>query len=331
MEAVERHLRAARAVGRAARDRGRAGLDADRAAAAPTPPSARSRPPTASRSRGWAAAARSRSSPGCATPTRTRASSLWGAQDSDLARDPRRQRVGRPRRAGEDRAGRGAAARRARLIPPARRRSQSGGRETLSLAERHGNTGAALRTFRVPFAVVAANGECQLLLSVASACGRQAVEQRVRLRRGEQPRALRDRQEPLGDGVVEERGEPVVVAGDVEHAERLVVQPQLAPGVDLDQLLERPDPAGQRDERVRRARPSAPCARASSSRRAARSGRGGRSRGPRAPAGSRRRPRRRPRAWCRRARPSGRPTRRRRRRGGRARRACVASVCVAFR
>ena len=63
-----------RAVGRADRDRGRAGVDADRAAAARTPPSARSRPRTASRSRGWAAAARSRSWRGCATPTRRRRS-----------------------------------------------------------------------------------------------------------------------------------------------------------------------------------------------------------------------------------------------------------------
>ena len=62
------------AVGRAVADRGRAGLDADRAARARTPPSARWRPRTASRSRGWAAAARSRSWRGCATPTRRRRS-----------------------------------------------------------------------------------------------------------------------------------------------------------------------------------------------------------------------------------------------------------------
>ena len=65
------HLREHTPVGRAARDRGRARVDADRAAGARRPPSARWSRPTASPWRGWAAAARSRSSPSCATPTRT--------------------------------------------------------------------------------------------------------------------------------------------------------------------------------------------------------------------------------------------------------------------
>ena len=64
----------ARAVGRADRDRGRAGVDADRAAGARSRRDARSSRPSASRWPGWAAAARSRSWPSCATPTRTRRS-----------------------------------------------------------------------------------------------------------------------------------------------------------------------------------------------------------------------------------------------------------------
>jgi hypothetical protein len=57
-------------------------------------------------------------------------------------------------------------------------------------------------------------------------------------------------QEALLHRLVEERGQRVVIAVDIEHAERLAVHAELAPGVDLDQLLERPDPARQRDERV---------------------------------------------------------------------------------
>src|SRR4051794_5692469 len=51
--------------------------------------------------------------------------------------------------------------------------------------------------------------------------------------------------------MVEEAREPVVVAAHVEQPERLGVQAELIPGVDLEQLLERPHAAGQRHERVR--------------------------------------------------------------------------------
>ena len=57
--------------------------------------------------------------------------------------------------------------------------------------------------------------------------------------------------EALGHGVVEERGELGVVAAHVEQPERLGVQPELRPGVDLEQLLERAHPARERDEPVR--------------------------------------------------------------------------------
>jgi aryl-alcohol dehydrogenase-like predicted oxidoreductase len=61
-------------------------------------------------------------------------------------------------------------------------------------------------------------------------------------------------QEPLAHRVVEEAGERVVVAADVEQPARLVVDAELAPRVDLDQLLERADAARQRHERVRQLR-----------------------------------------------------------------------------
>ena len=64
-------------------------------------------------------------------------------------------------------------------------------------------------------------------------------------------RAVLRAQEALGDRVVEHRGEPVVVAAHVEQAARLGVQAELGPGRDLEELLERPEAAGQRHERVR--------------------------------------------------------------------------------
>ena len=50
--------------------------------------------------------------------------------------------------------------------------------------------------------------------------------------------------------MVEHRLERAVVAGDVEQPERLAVQAEVGPREDLEQLLERPDPARERDERV---------------------------------------------------------------------------------
>ena len=103
-----------------------------------------------------------------------------------------------------------------------------------------------------------------------------------------------------------------VVALHVEQRAGLRVQAELRPGVDLEQLLERAQPAGQRDEARRTGPPSAPCARASTPPRAGRRGRCARSPCRRAPAASRRSPRRPRPARCRRARPSARPARRRR-------------------
>src|SRR5829696_3528940 len=77
---------------------------------------------------------------------------------------------------------------------------------------------------------------------------REGVEQLGRRRRGVQRLAVLRTQEALRDRVIEQRGQPVVVAVDVDDAHRLGVQAELAPGVDLDQLLEGARAAGQRDE-----------------------------------------------------------------------------------
>src|SRR5215208_8330159 len=66
----------------------------------------------------------------------------------------------------------------------------------------------------------------------------EALQELVRRARGVQGGAVLRSEEALVDGVVQQRGEAVVVALDVEHAHRLGVQSELAPRVDLDQLLE---------------------------------------------------------------------------------------------
>ena len=88
--------------------------------------------------------------------------------------------------------------------------------------------------------------------------------------------------------MVEEAHEAVEVAAHVEEPERLGVQAELVPGVDLEQLLERPHPARQRDERVGQLRHHrlALVHRVDDAQVAQR--RDGRSRGRRATAGSRR-------------------------------------------
>ena len=70
-----------------------------------------------------------------------------------------------------------------------------------------------------------------------------------------QQRAHLPAQEALLHGVVEEGDERLVVARHVQQPQRLGVDAQLRPGVDLEELLERADAAGQRDEGVRRAPP----------------------------------------------------------------------------
>src|SRR4051812_36524686 len=98
------------------------------------------------------------------------------------------------------------------------------------------------------------SGIAARLQPLADLGGRPALERLEQLlRRGGdvQRGAMLLAQEALPDGVVEQRGQAVVVAADVEDAHRLVVQAELAPGVDLDQLLERAGAAGERDERIR--------------------------------------------------------------------------------
>src|SRR5829696_5405065 len=65
----------------------------------------------------------------------------------------------------------------------------------------------------------------------------EALQQRLGGRLGVHRGTMLLAQEALVQRVVEQRGEGVVVAVDVDHAHRLVVQAELAPGVDLDHLL----------------------------------------------------------------------------------------------
>ena len=60
--------------------------------------------------------------------------------------------------------------------------------------------------------------------------------------------------EALLDGGGEEAFDAVVVALHVQQRARLSVQAELGPGVDLEQLLERAEPAGKSDEGVRQLR-----------------------------------------------------------------------------
>ena len=78
--------------------------------------------------------------------------------------------------------------------------------------------------------------------AASSASASAATSSRSRARR---------RRKPCATAWSRKAVEAVVVAGGVEHRERLVVDAEVAPRVDLDQLLERADPARQRDERVR--------------------------------------------------------------------------------
>ncbi len=56
--------------------------------------------------------------------------------------------------------------------------------------------------------------------------------------------------EAVVDGVVHEGDEPVEVAFDVEQTAGLFVKTELPPGDDFEELFERSEPAGQRNERV---------------------------------------------------------------------------------
>jgi hypothetical protein len=61
---------------------------------------------------------------------------------------------------------------------------------------------------------------------------------------------MRGRDEALRDGAVEEGEQRREVAVGVEQRARLRVEAELAPGEHLEPLLQRADPAGQRDECV---------------------------------------------------------------------------------
>jgi len=73
-------------------------------------------------------------------------------------------------------------------------------------------------------------------------------EQVVEALADRQQRARLRSQEALLHGMVEERDERLVVVRDVDEPERLGVDAELRPGVDLEELLERADAARQRDE-----------------------------------------------------------------------------------
>ncbi len=79
----------------------------------------------------------------------------------------------------------------------------------------------------------------------------QPLEERLGVGLDEEHRPRRRAQDPLVDGVVEEPHETLVVAIEVEQRDGLAVHPELRPGEDLDDLLERPDAAGDGDEGVR--------------------------------------------------------------------------------
>ena len=55
-------------------------------------------------------------------------------------------------------------------------------------------------------------------------------------------------EKPLFDGVLEEPEERLPIVGNVEQAERLAVQSELAPGKQLKQLIERSGAAGKGDD-----------------------------------------------------------------------------------
>ncbi len=58
-------------------------------------------------------------------------------------------------------------------------------------------------------------------------------------------------QEALVHHVVGEGEQPIPVSGDVEQADRFAVKPELRPGEDLEQFLDRAEAARQRDHSIR--------------------------------------------------------------------------------
>src|SRR5215475_2459611 len=50
--------------------------------------------------------------------------------------------------------------------------------------------------------------------------------------------------------MIETLQQPIEIAVDIEHADRLLLQSELGPGQDLAKLVECAEPAGHRDERI---------------------------------------------------------------------------------
>src|SRR5919112_2587918 len=82
----------------------------------------------------------------------------------------------------------------------------------------------------------------------------QTFEERPYLALDHEDLEVLNAQEALLDGVAEEARDAVEIARHVEEGARLAMESELGPGVDLEQLLERPDPARKRHERVRQVR-----------------------------------------------------------------------------
>ena len=162
--------------------------------------------------------------------------------DSDPARSPRRPRRGRVDR--EQAAGQA---------------SRAGAREVdvaLGQAGEEVRGRAAVGLQLAQRVVVAVEDRRHVWSRSIHLCRRDRLG---RLERGEQvvevvadgqQRAHLRAQEALLHGVVEEGDERLVVARHVQQPQRLGVDAQLRPGVDLEELLERADAAGQRDEGV---------------------------------------------------------------------------------
>jgi len=84
--------------------------------------------------------------------------------------------------------------------------------------------------------------------------GREARQQFFGILLDQDHGAMLRRQKALGDRVVEEGDQRIKIVLSVEEPARLVVHAELRPGEDLAKLFERPEAAGQGDERIREIR-----------------------------------------------------------------------------
>ena len=138
--------------------------------------------------------------------------------------------------------------------PPARARGRSMSRSGRPVRKPAG--GAAVGLQLAQRVVVAVEDRRHVwsrsihLCSVTGSPGLERGQQVVEVVADRQQRARLRAQEALLHGVVEEGDERLVVARDVQQPQRLGVDAELRPGVDLEELLERADAAGQRDEGV---------------------------------------------------------------------------------